>query len=66
MKYIYKRSHNLLGGLLCTGLGIIFLALDHDALVLLAKEHGLIINGFVTIALGAINLIIWGMKPSEK
>jgi len=66
MKIKYKRSHSLIIGLICAILGIIFLALDRAALVILAKDHGLIINGFVAIAVGAINLIIWGMKPNEK
>ena len=59
MKYIYKRSHSLLAGLLCTFLGIFNLALDHNALVLLAKDHGLIINGFIIIGFGIFNFAIW-------
>ena len=66
MKYVYKRSHSLLAGLLCTFLGIFNLALDHNALVLLAKDHRLIINGLFLLILGVFNLGIWSKRPSEK
>ena len=65
MKYIYKRSHSLVAGLLCTVLGIFNLALDHSALVLLAKDHRLIINGIFLLILGIFNLGIWSKRPSE-
>ena len=66
MKYSYKRSHSLVTGLLCTVLGIINLVLDHNALVLLAKDHRLIINGFILIVAGIFNLGVWSKRPSEK
>jgi hypothetical protein len=59
MKIITKKRDSLIAGLACLVMGILFLALKHEALMQVAKEHGLIITGFSLVTLGIMNLIIW-------
>ena len=46
----------LIAGLICVIMGVFFLALDYAALVVLAKDHGIIITGIINIVIGVIAL----------
>lgn len=46
----------LIAGLICVTMGVFFLALDYAALVVLAKDHGIIITGIINIVIGVIAL----------
>lgn len=46
----------LIAGLICVIMGVFFLSLDYAALVVLAKDHGIIITGIINIVIGVIAL----------
>ena len=46
----------LIAGLICVIMGVFCLTLDYAALVVLAKDHGIIITGIINIVIGVIAL----------
>ena len=46
----------LIAGLICVIIGVFCLTLDYAALVVLAKDHGIIITGIIYIVIGVIAL----------
>ena len=56
MKHNSRQLVFLIAGLICVIMGVFCLALDYAALVVLAKDHGIIITGIINIVIGVIAL----------